>query len=122
MGWRMSSGRKHQSTGSLWKRTLSMRRPSGPQAGFLAATLAGFLTWGVSKATLPFDMVMPIVASVLLGSAAVFALIAWRSRRFDPSQVNYLDAAGALALIGCFAAMTIDPDQLMRLVESRPND
>jgi hypothetical protein len=33
------------------------------------------------------------------------------------NQVTYADVAGALTLIGLCAAATIDPDQMVRLVE-----
>lgn len=92
---------------------------SGPRAGFLGATLTGFAAWGISQAMLPFDMVMPFVATLFLVLAALLGLVAWRHRDMDPADVTYADAAGALTLIGFFAAATIDPDQLVRLVESR---
>ena len=36
----------------------------------------------------------------------------------DPDNVTYADVAGALTLIGLCAAATIDPEQMVRLVES----
>ena len=117
----MTSGRKNDPAGSLWKRWDQFRAGalSGPQAGFLCATLIGFGAGGFSRATLPPDVVMPIVATIFLLLAAALAFFAWCRPPLDPSQVTYFDAAGALMLIGCFAATTIDPDQLVRLVESR---
>lgn len=116
----MARGRKNDPTELLGRRRLPVRGLSGPQAAFLGGTLSGFMAWAAARATLPVDMVMPIVATTFLILAAALALVAWRRRSLDPTQVGYLDAAGALTLIGCFAATTIDPDQLVRLVESRP--
>ena len=63
---------------------------------------------------------MPVIATMFLTFAAGFAVVAWRRRRVeDPTRVTYADVAGALTLIGLFAASTIDPDQLVRIVESQ---
>jgi glutamine phosphoribosylpyrophosphate amidotransferase len=64
-------------------------------------------------------MTMPIVATLFLALACVLGLVAWRHRGEDAAGITYADAAGALTLIGFFAAATIDPDQLVWLVESR---
>ena len=60
---------------------------------------------------------MPIVSSLLLVFAGAFGVIAWRRGRMNPDNVTYADVAGALVLIGLFAAATIEPDQLVRLVD-----
>jgi hypothetical protein len=120
----MASGRKNNPIGSWLKRRDHFPGIglSGPQAGFFGATVTGFAVWAVSFALLPAEMVMPVVATLFLVLAAVLAGVAWFNRGMDPAQVTYADAAGALTLIGFFAAATIDPDQLVRLVESRPQD
>lgn len=117
----MAPGRKSDPTSSSWKRRdkFGPDSLSGPEAGFLAATLACLAAWGISQAVLPSDMAMPIVAIFFLALACVLGLVASHHRGMDPAVVTYADAAGALALIGLFAAATIDPDQLVRLVESR---
>jgi hypothetical protein len=61
---------------------------------------------------------MPVVATLFLGFAAVLAMVGRRNRDLDSNQVTYADVAGALTLIGLCAAATIDPDQMVRLVES----
>jgi hypothetical protein len=115
----MARGRKSGPTEFLGKRRFPASGLSGPHAVFLGGTLSGFTAWAAAHATLPVDMVMPIVATTFLILAAALAFVAWRWRSLDPTQVGYLDAAGALTLIGCFAATTIDPDQLVRLVGSQ---
>ena len=53
---------------------------------------------------------------LLLAFAALFGAIAWRRERKNSDNVTYADVAGALTLIGLFAAATIEPEQLVRLV------
>jgi hypothetical protein len=91
-----------------------------PELGFAAATVLGFGAWGISSATMTSDLVMPIVATLFIAFAAVFGLIACFQRGADPTRVTYLDVAGALTLIGICAAATIEPEQLVRLVEAGP--
>ena len=88
----------------------------GPQVGFAAATLAGFTAWSGLVVSVPGEWIMPVLATMFLAFAAGFAVIAWRRRNEDPNQVTYADVAGALTLIGLFAASTIDPDHLVRIV------
>jgi hypothetical protein len=88
----------------------------GPQVGFAAATLAGFAAWSGLIVSVPGEWTMPVLATMFLTFAAGFAVIAWRRRGEDPNRVTYADVAGALTLIGLFAASTIDPDQLVRIV------
>ena len=90
----------------------------GPQLGFAAATLSGFATWSGLIVSIPPTMIMPVLATLFLAFAAGFAVVAWRNRHEDPTQVTYADVAGALTLIGLFAASTIDPDQLVRIIQS----
>jgi hypothetical protein len=96
----------------------SRRRALGPELAFGAAVFASFAAWGASTVTLPPDLIMPVVATLFLGFAAVLAMFGARNRDPDSGQVTYADVAGALTLIGLCAAATIDPDQMVRLVES----
>jgi hypothetical protein len=96
----------------------SRRQTLGPELAFGAAVFASFATWGASTVTLPPDLIMPVVATLFLGFAAVLAMFARRDREPGSGQVTYADVAGALTLIGLCAAATIDPDQMVRLVES----
>ena len=93
-------------------------RRLGPELAFGGAVFASFAAWGASTVTLPPDLIMPVVATLFLGFAAVLAMFARRDRDLDSGQVTYADVAGALTLIGLCAAATIDPDQMVRLVES----
>ena len=95
---------------------------SGPRAGFLAATVIGFGALSLARVSLSADAVMPVVATLFLVMAVLVSAIAWVNRGSDPAQVTYTDVAGALTLIGFFAAATIDPDQMLRLVDARPQE
>ena len=96
----------------------SRRRTLGTELAFGGAVFASFAAWGASTVTLPPDLIMPVVATLFLGFAAVLAMFGARNRDPDSGQVTYADVAGALTLIGLCAAATIDPDQMVRLVES----
>jgi hypothetical protein len=87
-----------------------------PQLGFAAVTFAAFAAWSGLIVTIANDLVMPVIATLFLVAAATFGAVAWRRRGEDPTRVTYADVAGALTLIGLFAASTIDPDQLVRVV------
>src|SRR6188472_2630293 len=85
----------------------SRRRAFGPELAFGAAVFASFAAWGASTVTLPPDLIMPVVATLFLGFAAVLAMFAGRDHEVGSGQVTYADVAGALTLIGLCAAATI---------------
>jgi hypothetical protein len=89
-----------------------------PRLGFAVAILACAVVWVASTRALPSDAVMPAVSTVLLGFAALFGVIAWRRGRTDSANVTHADVAGALTLVGLCAAATIEPDQMVRLVQA----
>ncbi len=83
------------------------------------ASLTLTLTASVIAARmLPAGWAIPLGATLLFVSAGAMALLAWRRRENDPDNVNCWDVAGALTLIGICAAATIDPEQIVRLVET----
>ncbi|MBX9842320.1 MAG: phage holin family protein [Xanthobacteraceae bacterium] len=89
----------------------------GPQFAFAAATLTGFTVWAGCAATLPHGFGAPIVTTVFFVLGAIFAIVAWRCRKDDPTNITYTDVAGALTLIGLCLSATIEPDPLLRLVQ-----
>lgn len=103
-------------TTKRWVRQDSDPLGIGPQVGFAAATLSAFAAWSGLIVTVPQDLLMPVIATLFLAFAAGFGVIAWRRRGEDPTRVTYADVAGALTLIGLFAASTLDPDQFVRAV------
>jgi hypothetical protein len=97
------------------------RRRLGPELAFAAVILIAFALPALYA--LPREFVMPAISILLFISAGLVALVAsTRGRLFEQghatSQVTYWDVAGALTLIGICAAATVDPDQVVRLVES----
>ncbi len=94
----------------------------GPQFAFAASTLLAFTVWTGCVFTLPTGYALPIVTTLFLAMAVIFGLVAWRWRKDDPNNVTYTDVAGALTLIGLCAAATIEPDQLVRLVQSNEGE
>ena len=100
-----------------WGRQDSDRLGIGPQLGFAAATFSAFAAWSGLLVTTSRDLVMPVLATLFLLFAVTFAVTAWLRRgREDPTRVTYADVAGALTLIGLFAASTIDPEHFVRTV------
>jgi hypothetical protein len=91
---------------------------TGPHLGYVAAILAGVAVWSLSRATLQADLVMPFLSTLLFTLAAVFGAAAWWRGWMDPNGVTYRDVAGALTLIGLCAAATIEPDQMLRIVQN----
>lgn len=61
---------------------------------------------------------MPLVATAFIALAALSGLIAWRTPIGGRQELTYTDVAGALMLIGAFAAAAIEPEQMVRLVET----
>ena len=88
-----------------------------PARVFAGAVLASFAVGVGSAALAPAEGVQPLVATTLLACAAVIGLASWR-RRGAAGEVTYTDVAGALVLAGAFAAMLIEPQQMLRLVAS----
>ena len=93
-----------------------------PELGFAAATIITFGAWAFATTSLSPDAVMPLVASSFLGFAAVFGLVGWFQQGIDITRVTFADVAGALTLIGICAAVTIEPEQLARLMETGRTD
>ncbi|HKS61701.1 MAG TPA: hypothetical protein VJT13_08395 [Xanthobacteraceae bacterium] len=89
----------------------------GAHLGYAAVILAGVAVWGFSRATLQPDLVMPLVSTLLLALAALFGVAAWWRGWMDPNGVTFRDVAGALTLIGLCAAATIEPDQMLRIIQ-----
>jgi hypothetical protein len=114
LGVALSGRRRHEN--AAWREARRGVAGTDPRLGFAAAILAGALGWFVATRMLPADAVMPAVSTLLLVLAALFAALAWWRGRMNAGEVSFADVAGALTLIGLFAAATIEPEQLVRLV------
>jgi hypothetical protein len=95
----------------------------GPQVTFAATLVAGLAAMAVSAATLPNDLVLPVVSTfcfVLAGLVAFGAAI--RGRMPDRDPLTYWDVAGILTFIGICIAALIDPEQMVRLAQGAHRD
>jgi hypothetical protein len=89
-----------------------------PRLLFGAALTLTIVVSAISSRLLPAGWTTPLAATLLFMLAGAIALLAWRRREGSAQHVNCWDVAGALTLIGICAAATIDPEQLVQLVES----
>jgi hypothetical protein len=95
----------------------------GPEILFAAAVLASFAILAFAAAAFPDHFALPVTSTLLLASAGLAALIAWlRERGPESDRVTYWDVAGALTLIGISAGTLVDPDHLLRIVDSPPRE
>jgi hypothetical protein len=96
------------------------RRPNRADPRLLfagALTLAVFIS-ALAWRFLPPGWAIPLGATSLFLLAGALTLLAWLRRDSDAEQISCGDVAGALTLIGICAAATIDPEQLVRLMET----
>ena len=94
-------------------------QPIGPVHFFVLAVGVSAILAAYAARTISQDALYPVVCAVLFVSAAILAALGWRQRKAKPSFVTYWDAAGALTLIGCAAAMMSEPENVMNLFELR---
>ncbi len=95
----------------------------GPEVTFAAAVLIVFAALAACWRTLPSDLVLPVISTLLFVLASLVALVASRwERASQQSETTYWDVAGALTFIGVCVASQIDPDQMVRLVEGAPRE
>jgi hypothetical protein len=95
----------------------------GPEVTFAAAVLIVFVALAACWGTLPSDLVLPVISTLLLVLASLVALVALCGERASQrSETTYWDVAGALTFIGVCVASQIDPDQMVRLVEGAPRE
>src|ERR671937_747687 len=84
----------------------------GPRLAFAASVLTSFAALAAPATVLPRDLALPLTATALFALAGLIAIVGWRGGHgCDHGPVTYRDVAGALTLIGTFAASLIDPDQ-----------
>ena len=90
----------------------------GPEVTFAAAVLIVFAALAACWRTLPSDLVLPVISTLLFVLASLVALVArfWK-RASRQDRTTYWDVAGALTFIGICVASQIDPDQMVRFVE-----
>jgi hypothetical protein len=94
----------------------------GPQVMFAAALALAAAAWIFAERTFASDLTLPLVATLLFVLAAMAALVAWSRGAGMPHRLTYWDVAGALTFIGIGTAALIDPEQMLRLVATTPDE
>lgn len=91
----------------------------GPRLAAAGAGAAGLASFATAMWILPHALVLPAFSILAVAAAAAFSLLAWRQTRArDPDRVTYWDLAGAATLVGIFAALLSDPQQVLPLLEA----
>jgi hypothetical protein len=90
----------------------------GPQVMFATALLLTVAAWVFIERVFTSDHSLPLVTTLLFCLAALAALVAWTRGKMAHHRLTYWDVAGALTFIGIGTAALIDPEQMLRLVES----
>jgi hypothetical protein len=91
----------------------------GPPVALAAAILATFCIAAMSPTTLPGGSSGVAIATLLFLMASAAALIAWVSGRSPgASSLTYWDVAGALTFIGICVASTVEPNEMVALIEA----
>ena len=89
---------------------------SGPTLAATAVALAGAsaLVW-----TLPAPLVLPAIGVLATLAAAAMALVAWLTAQQMTTALTYWDIAGALTVVGIFAALLSEPELALPLLEDQ---
>jgi len=92
----------------------------GPPALLAAAVLAAFGTVAMAPATLSNSSVGAAIAILLFLTASAAALVAWWLGGRSPRGrgLTYWDVAGALTFIGICVAATVEPNEMVALIEA----
>ena len=92
--------------------------PSGPSITLVVAMLAAFGAAALSPIGNLKDGAAATIATLLLVMASAIALFAWvRGNVQRERGPSYWDVAGALTFIGICVAQTIEPAELVALIE-----
>jgi hypothetical protein len=71
----------------------------------------------LSLVFVPHTAVLPLISLAAVALAAITALVAWvRRAKRHGDRVTMWDVSGALAFIGCAAAMLSRPDNVLQLL------
>ena len=91
----------------------------GPPITLAAAVLAAFCIGAMSSAAMPAGGFGVAAATLLFLMASAAALAAWITGRSPRgSGLTYWDVAGALTFIGICVASTVEPNEMVALIEA----
>jgi uncharacterized membrane protein YfbV (UPF0208 family) len=96
-------------------RRFTHRVPSQTRELFAAILLAALIAAVVLRSVLSLDALAPAIATLLFAFAAAAAGIALLCRR-PRLRITWFDIAGMLTFVGVAISITIDADQMVRLV------
>jgi hypothetical protein len=91
--------------------------PNGPSITLVVAVLAAFGAATLSPIGNLKDGAAATIATLLLVMASAIALFAWVRGNVQRARPSYWDVAGALTFIGICVAQTIEPAELVALIE-----
>jgi hypothetical protein len=96
-----------------------MPEPLNIQVKLAAMAAAAALPLLLLASLLPRPLVLPTLCLVAIAGAGIASLVAWRRGVAGASQnVTTWDVAGALAFIGCAAAIMSNPEHMFYLAEN----
>jgi hypothetical protein len=107
-------------TGNLPRNRAAWRAAgSGPSIALVVAVLAAFSAGALSSSGTSKEGAAAMIATLLLVMAGAAALVAWIGGRKPERErgLTYWDIAGALTFIGICVAQTIEPAELVALIE-----
>jgi hypothetical protein len=92
---------------------------TGPAVAFFCSVIIVFIVYATVPRAVPAAMVVPAIAALLYLLAAAAALIGWWTHENRKAgHVTYWDVAGALTFIGIGLSALVDPEQMVRLIET----
>jgi hypothetical protein len=91
----------------------------GPGVTFAMTVLLAFAALGLAAIAMPKDLALASISFLFFALAALVGLTAWCLGLRYGGALSYWDVAGALTLFGIFAGTLVDPDQLVRIIESQ---
>jgi hypothetical protein len=92
---------------------------SGPTLAATAVAFAGASAAGTLVWTLPAPLVLPAIGVLATLAAAAMALVAWLTAQQMTTALTYWDIAGALTVVGIFAALLSEPELALPLLEDQ---
>ena len=93
--------------------------PLDIQIKLAAMAVSAALPLWLLASLLPRPLVLPTLCLVAIAGAGVASFVAWRrNAAADSRNVTAWDVAGALAFVGCAAAIMSNPEQMIVLAEN----
>jgi hypothetical protein len=96
-----------------------MPEPLHIQVKLAAMAAAAALPLLLLASLLPRPLVLPTLCLIAVAGAGIASFVAWRrNTATDSRNVTAWDVAGALAFVGCAAAIMSNPEQMFYFAEN----